>query len=175
MSDNKFNEKFDKNNLKNIDKSINELDNVVKDIKGSEIANIDGFENIMKATELMSDLFKHQIDCLNGMANIIENANVTDENGNTIDKDGNIVVSKTMKSEEYDFSKDEYEFEFKLKDILKERKLSQTWLCKKTGITTSTMSYIIKNGTSISGENLIKISMVLGVSANKILVPIKKS
>ena len=54
-----------------------------------------------------------------------------------------------------------YEITTKLKDILLEKKMSQTELCEKTSINKSTLSFIISNPEKITLKNAYKIAKIL--------------
>ena len=51
----------------------------------------------------------------------------------------------------------------RLKEILDERGIKQTWLAEQVGVTRQTMSNLIKNRYTTSMEIAFKISKVLGV------------
>jgi putative transcriptional regulator len=60
--------------------------------------------------------------------------------------------------------------EIQLKQILDSRGMKQEFLCKKTGITTKTMSSLCRGESLPSLKNSLKISKVLGLSVEEIWV-----
>jgi len=62
----------------------------------------------------------------------------------------------------------------RIKEILKEKGISQTWLAEKTDKSYTTINEYARNKRQPSIEDLYKIAEILNIEAKELLVPIKE-
>ena len=62
----------------------------------------------------------------------------------------------------------------RIKEVLKDKGISQTWLAKQTGKSYNTINEYARNVRQPSLEDLYKIAEILNVEAKELLVSIKK-
>jgi len=62
----------------------------------------------------------------------------------------------------------------RIKEILKEKGISQTWLAEKTDKSYTTINEYARNKRQPSLEDLYKIAEILNIEAKELLVPIKE-
>ena len=62
----------------------------------------------------------------------------------------------------------------RIKEVLKDKGISQTWLAKQTDKSYNTMNEYARNVRQPSLEDLYKIAEILNVEAKELLVPIKE-
>lgn len=62
----------------------------------------------------------------------------------------------------------------RIKEVLKDKGISQTWLAKQTGKSYNTINEYARNVRQPSLEDLYKIAEILNVEAKELLVPIKE-
>ncbi|MRT92995.1 helix-turn-helix domain-containing protein [Ancylomarina sp. 16SWW S1-10-2] len=62
----------------------------------------------------------------------------------------------------------------RIKEVLKDKGISQTWLAKQTGKSYNTINEYSRNVRQPSLEDLYKIAKILNVEAKELLVPIKQ-
>jgi len=62
----------------------------------------------------------------------------------------------------------------RIKEVLKDKGISQTWLAKQTGKSYNTINEYARNVRQPSLEDLYKIAGILNIEAKELLVPIKE-
>ncbi len=62
----------------------------------------------------------------------------------------------------------------RIKEVLKDKGISQTWLAKQTGKSYNTINEYARNVRQPSLEDLYKIAEILNIEAKELLVPIKE-
>ena len=62
----------------------------------------------------------------------------------------------------------------RIKEVLKNKGISQTWLAKQTGKSYNTINEYARNVRQPSLEDLYKIAEILNIEAKELLVPIKE-
>jgi transcriptional regulator with XRE-family HTH domain len=62
----------------------------------------------------------------------------------------------------------------RIKEVLRDKGISQTWLAKQTGKSYNTINEYARNVRQPSLEDLYKIAEILNIEAKELLVPIKE-
>lgn len=62
----------------------------------------------------------------------------------------------------------------RIKEVLKERGISQTWLADQTDKSYTTINEYVRNKRQPSIKDLYKIAKILNVEAKELLVPLKE-
>ena len=121
------------------------------------------------------DMVRHIYTYIDGYVDKVINEKYnTDEIVKEVIKKRNKITYEQNDDIDIDNLKD-YMLVSKVGEILKAKGQTQTWLCKKTGISNSTMYAIVNNNNSISAENSAKIVKALQMDYDIVFPLVKKN
>ena len=157
LLDNEENTKIMENNMKNILAELNKFKDEVKDMREKRDEEI----RVKEEQDKYSNSRLDEIINRDKIREVSSDSYETDSRGIY---SGVVTVGHHGFLENYDASYMELcTVKTKLKDILDNISMSQTYLCRYTGINRSTMSYILSNTDSMSLKNAFKISKFLKI------------